>query len=157
MANDMARFHESMTDLRKKIELFMCSYGNSMGKMDKRDFSEILENPGFHQDMIAVIRILAWNAQVYSYAPELDAENVEWAKALRVSHLAPEYPNVYNLDMENMDKRWLNDMVAIGRAYVRSASADKQGRWYKTEEDVRKYAADPEESLRFRRGQDAVE
>lgn len=153
MTNDMTQFHESMQELRKKIETFMRSHGNSMGKMDKRDFSEILEKPGFHQDRIAIVRILAWNAQVYSYAPELDPENVAWAKAFKVSYHAPAYPHVYNLDMENLDKRWLNDMISIAREYVRNASDAEQGRWYKTAEDVRQFASHPEEALKHRMGQ----
>ena len=42
MAGDMRRFHASMKELKNRIEKYMEQYGNSMGTLDKNDFSLIL-------------------------------------------------------------------------------------------------------------------
>ena len=58
MAGDMRKFHASIKDLKSKIERYMEQYGNSMGTLDKNDFSLILgEKPGFSQNNVAIDRM----------------------------------------------------------------------------------------------------
>ena len=99
MAGDMRRFHASMKELKNSIEKYMEQYGNSMGTLDKNDFSLILgEKPGFGQDNVAICRLIAWNIQLHPNTPELDKEVLDWATAMRIYTHAPEYPAVYRMD-----------------------------------------------------------
>lgn len=96
MAGDMRKFHASIKDLKSKIERYMEQYGNSMGTLDKNDFSLILgEKPGFSQNNVAICRLIAWNVLLHRDAPELDKEVVDWANAMRVYTHVVDYPAVY--------------------------------------------------------------
>ena len=138
MAGDMRKFHASIKDLKSKIERYMEQYGNSMGTLDKNDFSLILgEKPGFSQNNVAICRLIAWNVLLHRDAPELDKEVVD-------------YPAVYRMDNID-DLRHLNAMAHLSMQYMRNESDRRQANCYKTYEDVEKYASNPEESLQYRR------
>ena len=93
MAGDMRKFHASIKDLKSKIERYMEQYGNSMGTLDKNDFSLILgEKPGFSQNNVAICRLIAWNVLLHRDAPELDKEVVDWANAMRIYTHVVDYP-----------------------------------------------------------------
>lgn len=139
---NMKEFHESMKDLRIKIERFMLKYGNSMGKMDSNNFQEILgESPGFRQSAVNICRIIAWNVCCNVDAPELDAESTAWAKAMRTHKHAPEFPAVYNMSDET-DLRHLNAMAHLAWESMRKESALVQAQSYKTLDDLKKFASD---------------
>ena len=124
MAGDMRKFHASIKDLKSKIERYMEQYGNSMGTLDKNDFSLILG--------------------------ELDKEVVDWANAMRVYTHVVDYPAVYRMDSID-DLRHLNAMAHLSMQYMRNESDRRQANCYKTYEDVEKYASNPKESLQYRR------
>ena len=151
MAGDMRKFHASIKDLKSKIERYMEQYGNSMGTLDKNDFSLILgEKPGFGQDNVAICRLIAWNIQLHPNTPELDKEVWDWATAMRIYTHAPEYPAVYRMDNIS-DLRYLNAMGHLAMRYMRKEDDRRQANCYKTFEDVRKYASNFEESRKYRR------
>ena len=151
MAGDMRKFHASIKDLKSKIERYMEQYGNSMGTLDKNDFSLILgEKPGFSQNNVAICRLIAWNVLLHRDAPELDKEVVDWANAMRVYTHVVDYPAVYRMDNID-DLRHLNAMAHLSMQYMRNESDRRQANCYKTYEDVEKYASNPEESLQYRR------
>ena len=151
MAGDMRRFHASMKELKNSIEKYMEQYGNSMGTLDKNDFSLILgEKPGFGQDNVAICRLIAWNIQLHPNTPELDKEVRDWATAMRIYTHAPEDPAVYRMDNIS-DLRYLNAMGHLAMRYMRKEDDRRQANCYKTFEDVRKYASNFEESRKYRR------
>ena len=150
MAGDMRKFHASIKDLKSKIERYMEQYGNSMGTLDKNDFSLILgEKPGFSQNNVAICRLIAWNVLLHRDAPELDKEVVDWANAMRVYTHVVDYPAVYRMDSID-DLRHLNAMAHLSMQYMRNESDRRQANCYKTYEDVEKYASNPKESLQYR-------
>lgn len=141
---NMKEFHESMKDLRIKIERFMLQYGNSMGKMDNNHLQEILgDSPGFRQNTVNICRIIAWNVCVNAGAPELDAESTAWANAMRTYKHAPEFPAVYNMSDET-DLRHLNAMAHLAYESMRKESPLIQAQSYKTLEDLKRFASDYE-------------
>ena len=151
MAGDMRKFHASIKDLKSKIERYMEQYGNSMGTLDKNDFSLILgEKPGFSQNNVAICRLIAWNVLLHRDAPELDKEVVDWANAMRVYTHVVDYPAVYRMDSID-DLRHLNAMAHLSMQYMRNESDRRQANCYKTYEDVEKYVSNPKESLQYRR------
>lgn len=150
MAGDMKKFHESMKDLKTKIEKYIELYGNSMGTIDKNNFDLILgDTPRFEQDYVSICRIIAWNVQMNQNTPELDEETVNWANAMRVFRHAPDAPDVYELKLS--DLRYLNAIAHLAMTYMQRESAVRQASSYKTLEDLKKYASDFEASRQFRK------